>query len=184
MFALLLIIILCSTTNVIQCDVHYVTPDDDCCSDNSSCDQCYNLQHYLLNVSKYFTAHTTLYFLPGLHYLHTDLVIQNVTNISLIGITVNDGHTTIQCTGVYHIILSNINKLTIRNLVVNKCGYNTPPDVIVVGPPGNSLSVVLTVQLYYCSYVTIINMEIINMMLYSMLILWVIQCFVIFQVLE
>lgn len=140
--------------NVIHCDVYYVTPDDDsCCSSSSSCDQCYNLQYYLLNVSKYFTDHTQLYFLPGLHYLPTDLVIRNVSNISLIG-TSNGKHTTIRCTGMYHIILSNIYNLTIRDLVVTKCGYDISPGV-VAGPMA-----VQTIELHYCSFITIINVGI------------------------
>ena len=156
---LLFIMILYSVTNVIYCDVYYVTPDGSCCYNNSSCDQCYNLQHYLLNISKYFTAHTQLYFLPGLHYLPTNLVIQDVSNISLIG---NGIRTTIQCTGGYHIILSNIINLTIRNLVVTKCGHNISPNVTVAGPPNLSMSPLSfhTVQLHYCSFVTIMDMEI------------------------
>ena len=160
---LLFIMILYSVTNVIHCDVYYVTPDDSCCYNNSSCYQCCNLQHYLLNVSKYFTAHTQLCFLPGLHYLPINLVIQNVRNISLIGNTTNGIRTTIQCTGGYHIILSNIINLTIRNLVVTKCGHNVPFNVIVGGPPNFSMSPLSlhTVQLHYCSFVTIMDMEII-----------------------
>ena len=145
------------TNNVIHCDVYYVTPDDDsCCSNSSSCDQCYNLQYYLLNVSKYFTNHTQLYFLPGLHYLPTDLVIRNVNNISLIG-----KHTTIQCTGVYHITLSNIYSLTIRDLVVTKCGFDVPPGVVIAGPHNLTMSSFQTVELHNCGFVTIINVKII-----------------------
>ena len=150
------------TNNVIHCDVYYVTPDDDsCCSNSSSCDQCYNLQYYLLNVSKYFTAHTQLYFLPGLHYLPTDLVIRNVSNISLIG-TSNGKHTTIRCTGVYHIILSNIYNLTIRDLVITKCGSDISPDhdVVVAWPYIMNALSFQTIQLHYCSFVTIINVKI------------------------
>ena len=150
------IMILFSITKVMHCDVYYVTPDDD--NDNCSSN---NLQHYL-NVSNYFTAHTQLYFLPGLHYLPTNLVIHDVNNISLIGGTANGIHTTIQCTGGYHIILSNINKLTIRDLAVTKCGFNISPDVTIATPPGSSESVLHTVQLYYCSFVTIINMEVMS----------------------
>ena len=162
MSTILFIIILYSVTNnVIHCNVYYVTPDDDsCCSNNSSCDRCYNLQHYLLNVSKYFTAHTQLYFLPGLHYLPTNLVIRNVSNISLIG-AANGKQTTIRCTGMYQIILSNINSLTIRDLVVTKCGYDISPDVVVAGPHVMSALSFQTVQLHYCSFVAIINVKIV-----------------------
>ena len=58
----------------------------------SACHCCHNLQHYLLNTTEYFTSNTQLLFLPGLHHLHTNLIIQNVRNISLIG-----NSETIQC---------------------------------------------------------------------------------------
>jgi len=149
-----------------------VIPDDndDGCCHNSSCGQCYNLQHYLLNVPKYFTDHTQLHFLPGLHYLPTNLVIQNVSNISLIGSTVNGRHTTIQCTGPHHIILSNNNKLTVKDLFVNKCGFDVPPDVIVATHHDYSQSVLSTVQLYNCSFILILNLKIISRTKYDILI--------------
>jgi len=67
--------------------VYNVTPND---NPNATCHHCHNLQHYLLNTIKYFTSNTQLLFLPGLHHLHTDLIIQNVHNISLIGSTANN----------------------------------------------------------------------------------------------
>ena len=51
---------------------------------------------------------TELLFLPGLHHLHTDLIIQNAHNISLIGSATNGTtpDTVIQCSSsvgiVYH----------------------------------------------------------------------------------
>ena len=65
-----------------------VTPDDHYYP-NTTYHHCHNLQHYLFNVTKYFTSNTQLLFLPGLHHLHTNLIIQNVHNISLIGSTAN-----------------------------------------------------------------------------------------------
>ena len=158
----LFIIILYLITNVVHCNVHYVTADDDiddgCCFNNSSCGQCYNLQHYLLNISEYFTSDTQLHFLPGLHYLSTNLVIQNVRNISLIG----SRHTTIFCTGMYHIILRNCSNVTMKDIVITKCGFNVSSDVIVVAPPGFDWYFIYTVELYYCSSVTMINIEIMS----------------------
>ena len=53
-------VIFYSITNVIHCNVHHVIPDDGIddsyCFSDSSCDHCYNLQHYLLNVSKFLTT--------------------------------------------------------------------------------------------------------------------------------
>ena len=103
--------------------VYVVTPVDHYYP-NTTCHHCHNLQHYLLNVTKYFTSNTQLLFLPGLHYLHIDLIIQNVHNISLIGSTANsttlDG-VIIQCNSSGGITMSNITDLTMENLVIDNC---------------------------------------------------------------
>ena len=117
MFTLLLLSLLHSTTST----VYTVTPDDL----NTTCHHCHNLQHYLLNTTKYFTSNTQLLFLPGLHHLHTDLIIQNVYNISLVGKTTNaTQNVVIQCqkeiisVGVYMI---NIMNLAISDLIIQDC---------------------------------------------------------------
>ena len=103
--------------------VYTVTPDDHYYP-NTTCHHCHNLQHYLLNVTKYFTSNTQLLFLPGLHHLHTDLIIQNVHNISLIGSAAN-GTTPdtviIQCNSSVGIIMSIISNLNMVNLVIENC---------------------------------------------------------------
>ena len=119
MFSLLL---LSSLLHITTCTVYTVTPDDHYYP-NTTCHHCHNLQHYLLNITKYFTSNTQLLFLPGLHHLHTDLIIQNVHNISLIGSTAN-GTTLdtviIQC--MYPqttcITITNVSTLVIRNLII------------------------------------------------------------------
>ena len=107
--------------------VYTVTPDDHYYP-NTACHHCHNLQHYLLNVTKYFSSNTQLLFLPGLHHLHTDLIIQNVHNISLIGSTAN-GTTLdtviIQCNSSGGIIMTNIADLTTKKLTVKKCEIDT-----------------------------------------------------------
>ena len=116
--------LLCITT----CTVYTVTPDDHYYP-NTTCHHCHNLQHYLLNITKYFTSNTQLLFLPGLHHLHTDLVIQNVHNISLIGSTAN-GTTLdtviIQCNSSVGIVMTNITNLTMSNIVIKGCNKSTP----------------------------------------------------------
>ena len=113
---LLLLSLLHSTT----CTVYTVIPDR-YYNPNTSCHSCDKLQHYLLNVTKYFTSNTQLLFQPGLHCPddHTNLTIQNVHNISLIGIPANstarirdiliDSNSLI-------ILLINISRLTIKNI--------------------------------------------------------------------
>ena len=108
--------------------VYTVTPDDHYYP-NTTCHHCHNLQHYLLNTTKYFTSNTQLLFLPGIHHLHTDLIIQNLHNISLIGNNTN-GTTpdaVIQCEYNYttyvgvSIQFVKITNLTISNLVIQNC---------------------------------------------------------------
>ena len=103
--------------------VYTVTPHDHYFP-NTTCRHCHNLQHYLLNITKYFTSNTQLLFLPGLHYLHTDLIIQNVHNILLIGSTAN-GTTLdtviIQCNSLAGIVMSNITDLSMANLMIESC---------------------------------------------------------------
>ena len=103
--------------------IYTVTPDDHYYP-NTTCHHCHNLQHYLLNSTKYFTSNTQLLFLPGLHHLHTDLIIQNVHNISLIGSTAN-GTTLdtviIQCNSSVGITISNITDLTMMKLLIENC---------------------------------------------------------------
>ena len=84
-----LLLILSSLLHITTCTVYTVTPDDHYYP-NTTCHHCHNLQHYLLNITKYFTSNTQLLFLQGLHHLYTDLIIQNVHNISLIGSIAND----------------------------------------------------------------------------------------------
>ena len=119
-FLIILATLLPNTTTLM---VYTVTPDDHCYP-NTTCHHCHNLQHYLLNVTKYFTSNTQLLFLPGLHHLHTDLIIQNVHNISLIGSTANDttlDTVIIQCNTSVGITMSNITDLIIVKLKIENC---------------------------------------------------------------
>ena len=101
---------------IITSTVYTVTPDDHYYP-NTTCHRFHNLQHCLLNVTKYFTSNTQLLFLPGLHRLNTDLIIQNVHNISLIGSTANDTtlDTVIQCNSSVAILMTNITNLTLSD---------------------------------------------------------------------
>ena len=124
MYSLLL---LSSLIHITTCTVYTVTPDDHYYP-NTTCHHCHNLQHYLLNITKYFTSNTQLLFLPGLHHLHTDLIILNVHNISLIGSAADNYSTTLKATiqgNLSAISMFNISKLTISNIIINiSYGYN------------------------------------------------------------
>ena len=62
-------------------NVYIVTPDDYSYTNET----CHNLRYYLRNAPKYFTSNTQLLFLPGIHHLTYEIIIQEINNISLIG---------------------------------------------------------------------------------------------------
>ena len=103
------------------CTVYNITPDD------VKCGHCRNLQDCFLNVTNYFASNAQLYFLPGLHHLHTNLTIQNVHNFTLIGSTANDTvtpQTVIRCAPFTGIIITNSTNLTMKNMVIKNCINN------------------------------------------------------------
>ena len=115
-----------SLLHITTSTVYTVTPDDHYYP-NTTFHHCHNLHHYLLNVTKYFTSNTQLLFLPGLHHLHTNLTIQNVHNISLIGSTANGTtpDTVIQCNSSVAILMTNITDLAMKNLLIRNCTTNS-----------------------------------------------------------
>ena len=117
-----LLLLLSSILQITTASVYNVTPDDHYYP-NTTCHHCYNLQYYLLNTTKYFISNTQLLFLPGLHHLHTDLTIQNVHNISLIGSTTNGTtpDTVIQCNSSVGTVMTNITNLIVTNIAVRSC---------------------------------------------------------------
>ena len=126
MSVLISLFLISSLLHVSTCTVYIVTPDDRHYP-NATCHHCHNLQYYLLNVTKYFTSNTQLLFLPGEYYLHTDLIIQNVHNITLIGSMVND--TTPVSVICYHssmingIAIINSTIVTVKNFVFTNKGW-------------------------------------------------------------
>ena len=105
---------LCFTS--VTCTVYNVTPND------IRCDHYFNLLD-LSNLAKNFSSNTQLYFLPGLHHLPTDLIIQNVNNISLIGSVTNSTtpSTVIHCASSVGIVVINVTNLTVKNITLQYC---------------------------------------------------------------
>ena len=148
MYSLLL---LSSLLHITTCTVYTVIPDDHYYP-NTTCHHCHNLQYYLLNVTKYFTSNTQLLFLPGLHHLHTDLIIQNVHNISVIGSTA-DGTTPntiiqLRC-NLSNILMLNATTLIIRDIII-KASCVLPLNIPNYVP--------LTIK--DCSFVSLCNLQV------------------------
>ena len=117
-YLLLSILSLLHTTSS---NVYYVIPDDHYTTNNNT----YTLRHYLSNISKYFTSHTQLHFLPGQYYLNSDLIIQHVSNLSLIGNRTNEViNSVIKCTSPAGIVVVGSSNIVIANIVMKECGNN------------------------------------------------------------
>ena len=143
MYSMLLLSLLQSTS----CAVYTVAPDFEYYS-NATCRHCYNLQYYQLNITKYFTSNTQLLFLPGIHELHTDLIIQNVHNISLIGSTANGTEVSrIACIYSY-VLMFNVCSLTLKNIEI----YGYKPQRIYIN------WVPLTIK--DCSFVVLFSLQV------------------------
>ena len=149
MHSLLLLLPLLCITN---CTVYTVIPDYGYNS-NATCHHCHSLQHYLLNTTKYFTSNTQLLFLPGLYCPHTNFILKNVYNFSIIGCQGNtatphgQGYIRVQCDFIF-ILMSNISRLIIKNIAFTATNPQGP----------HKLSPLLTIK--DCSSITFYNLEI------------------------
>ena len=115
-----LLLIILSLVNITTCSLHTVIIDHHYYR-STTCHNCHNLQYYLLNTTKYFTSNTQFFFLPGMHYLHANLIIQNVHNFSLIGSKGNNKTippTIIQC-NVSQIVINNVSQLTLEDIIMD-----------------------------------------------------------------
>jgi len=100
-----------------------VIPDDQYTA-NSNSSNTHTLQHYL-SIKIYFTSHAHFHFLPGQYYLNTDLIIQRVSNLSIIGNRTDEGIiTVIKCTSPAGIEVVGSRNIVIANIVMINCGKN------------------------------------------------------------
>ena len=115
-----LLLLVASLLHITASTVYHVMPDNHYHPIN---DNTYTLQHYLNNTNKYFTSNTQLHFLPGQYYLNNDLIIQGVSNFSLIGNRTNEViNTVINCTSPAGIVVVNSSNIVITNIAMNDCG--------------------------------------------------------------
>ena len=151
MHLLITLLLVASMLHITASTVYHVMPDNHYHPIN---DNTYTLQHYLNNTNKYFTSNTQLLFLPGQYYLNNDLIIQGVSNFSLIGNRTNEViNTVINCTSPAGIVVVNSSNIVITNIVLNECGNNY---IIYIKQSAYSttghLTTVYTLDCKYISY--------------------------------
>ena len=92
---------------------------------NYSNKNAHTLGYYLTNHKLYFTSYTKLQFLPGIHHLHYDLVLQYVKNFTMWG----NGNI-IQCDRLPVLISAvDVINLTIKNIDFVDCGRRHNVDI-------------------------------------------------------
>ena len=113
-------IYLCSPTGLF-----YILPDD---SPNASCPSqaCATLSQCLLNISGISLSNIQFVFLSGTHILTSNITMQHVLNITMVGID-NLTPAVIFCHSATAIIgFLNSSSVTIANLVFENCGGHVP----------------------------------------------------------
>ena len=100
--------------------IYYVTPDDGNFIKNNDTETAKSMNYYLKNTSKYFSSDSQFHFKMGYHYLNTDLVIQNVTNVTLTG----ENLCIIRCTSHVSIIIFNVTDFRLENIIFENCSAN------------------------------------------------------------
>ena len=108
-------------TKVCIATVYTVIPDKPVLT--ASCEGCRKLYYYQRNVKKYFTSNSKFYFGPGEYKVYSDLTLQSIHNISLIGS--NPRNTFIKCAqdldNLVGIKMLKIVNLTLINLTIFNC---------------------------------------------------------------
>ena len=102
--------------------VYNVTPDDGDFIDYNETKPAKSLEYYLKNTSKHFSSDSQLLFKMGYHYLNTDLVIQNITNVTLTGEF--EGLCIIRCASHVRIIIFNVTDFRLENITFENCSAN------------------------------------------------------------
>ena len=91
---------------------------------------CHSLSEYTSRSQCYFTSNTTVHFLPGVHLLGENITVRGISNLSLVGSSVDSSQgpsATIQCSranvGLAFVGCTN---LRVRKIAIRYCGRIVP----------------------------------------------------------
>ena len=157
----ILLMTLLSFLHVTSSSVYHVVPDDYPSSSNDT----NTVKHCLSNPDKYFTSNTQLHFLPGHHYLHSDLIVQDITNFTVSG-TIGSF---IVCNSEVPVGLAimNVTRFIIQNITIINCGKEYKSEVTQIFSVHNhdeipSIHWNSAMYLYNCTFVLITNLSVIT----------------------
>ena len=123
-------------------------------------DDTQTLEYYLNNHKKYFKPDTKLQFKPGKYNLNVDLVVQNVTNFSMVG----EYSCKIICFSLVNIKIFRVKNFTLENINFENCNKNDSNelhttfdyDYVSISKPSRNASILL----YNCTSVVINNINV------------------------
>ena len=106
----------------------FVKPED--AQDCGGSHPCHSLSEYISSSQCYFTSNTMVHFLPGVHLLGENITVRGVSNLSLVGSSVNSSQgpsATIQCSraNVGLAFVGGTN-LSVRRIAIRYCGRIVP----------------------------------------------------------
>ena len=154
----IILLSLASLLTITTATVYNVLSNDNDSFNKSDTRSGESLEHYC-NISEYFTSHSQLKFMPGQYFLNDDLIIQNLTNFSLIGENSN-----IRCTSHASIIIFNVTSFKLENINFENCNKNHSDElhttfeyhhVSILKPSRNT-----SIFLYNCTSVVINNISV------------------------
>ena len=96
---------------------------------------CRNLSEYLSYPQCFFTSNITIYFQPGLHLLEQNITVSGLTNLTLVGGSVNSSQESpsavIQCSGVpVGLVFENCTNLSLKKIAIVNCGWSLPSNML------------------------------------------------------
>ena len=143
--------------------VYHVQPDDKLCVQLP----CPTLQHIIDHHYVYFMSNTTILFGKGeYNHIQGDLIVQNVTNFSLIGAPNTSDPTSpvsvIRCLPVHLIYFYNVTNLLIKDLKFQGCGSLMPKFSGPLYVSGAVRHYWASVYIQYCYNVEAVNVVIVN----------------------
>ena len=94
--------------------VYNVLPDSKRCVQRP----CLYLYYLIDNHQHYFISNTKMMFSEAEHYVHANMIIQNISNFSLVATFYSE----ITCLPQSFIYFHNVVNITIKNIVFSECG--------------------------------------------------------------
>ena len=98
-------------------NVYCVTPTATSCSSCPHNTHCATLSEYAQETEMYFTSNTTIVFLPGEHFLDTNITVANVARLTMHGKSPSDKMATVVRSGSVGFSLTNMLDFNIYSLV-------------------------------------------------------------------